>query len=421
MWPWYAKRNGFFQGRLGGFHSSSFPKACSVDVQSDGFTVDTSPPICSQVWDGKSDLQHDVEYAPSSSKLIISWVCYDNESPIVRYRFSVKTVRTNEYVIPFYALKTLVNSSGSAIITGGGRITVKYEEGQSYHVGIEAVNAVGLKTVNWTNGVVIDSTPPVVKNLKLTFDPKNDSIKAEWTVSDVQSGVESVAWGLGTNPEDNDIKNFTDVSLIKTSILISDVPLKLGRTYFLRLFAVNKAGLSSITSSNGVVIRPHCAKPCFPFQDDLLGFQRIDGLSRSIELDVLNFTLHEGLIFHVTVTGVNMLGLKTTMTSQQVVVDWTPPESGDVVDGNLTSPVSQEFIDVDYQREGGVLSAHWSGFQDTESGVVEYHWCVGTAQGACDVQSMTDAELQTKLRIFPIILQEGQRYFFTVEAINGAG
>ncbi|KAJ7389340.1 hypothetical protein OS493_032197 [Desmophyllum pertusum] len=624
-------------------------------VQSDGFTVDTSPPICSQVWDGKSDLQHDVEYAPSSSKLIISWVCYDNESPIVRYRFSVKNLRTNEYVIPFYALKTLVNSSGSAIITGGGRITVKYEEGQSYHVGIEAVNAVGLKTVNWTNGVVIDSTPPVVKNLKLTFDPKNDSIKAEWTVSDEQSGVESVAWGLGTNPEDNDIKNFTDVSLIKTSILISDVPLKLGRTYFLRLFAVNKASLSSITSSNGVVIDRTAPNPgtvtaqyvfprnydrnnnevpgsffmvawtgftdpesgikqtswtvganpqvlkqnsgdlytevvaddsiggvvidnqtlvgnqtyfvciratngaglhrtdcspgilvilgkfsagavsdgpilsandvdfqlddkaiwahwsgfkdpvfgisrydwcirdqppnpsgsdlckwpfvearhlktatnrfhnltlahgkkyyvtvraensrgehissssdgvvvdrtppvgkslqispttgkgilyvttpsspvvtwsiddaesgishfligvgSFPFQDDLLGFQRIDGLSRSIDLDVLNFTLHEGLIFHVTVTGVNMLGLKTTMTSQQVVVDWTPPESGDVVDGNLTSPVSQEFIDVDYQREGGVLSAHWSGFQDTESGVVEYHWCVGTAQG----------------------------------------
>ena len=73
-------------------------------VQSGGFVVDSSPPICSQLWDGKGDRQHDVQYAPSSSKRVISWVCYDTESPIVRYRFSVKNLLTNEYVIPFYAL-----------------------------------------------------------------------------------------------------------------------------------------------------------------------------------------------------------------------------------------------------------------------------------------------------------------------------
>ena len=223
-------------------------------VQSDGFTVDTTPSICSRVWDGKSDHLHDIQYAASSSKRVISWVCYDNESPILRYRFAVKNVRTNEYVIPFYTLKTVVNSSGSAIITGGGRILAKYEEGQSYSVGIEVLNAVGLKTINWTNGVIIDSTPPVVNNLMLAFDPKNDSLKAAWTALDKQSGVKYVAWGIGTTPQGNDIKNFTSVSLLTTSIVISDVSLKLGRTYFLRIYAVNKADLSSITSSNGVVI-----------------------------------------------------------------------------------------------------------------------------------------------------------------------
>ena len=623
--------------------------------QSDGFTVDTSPPVCSHVWDGKGDYLHDVEYAPSSSKRVISWVCYDNESPIVRYRFSVQNVHTSEFIIPFYALKTLVNSSGSAIITGRGRILAKYEEGQTYRVGIEVLNAVGLQAVNWTNGVVIDSTPPVVNNLKFTFDPKNDSLKAEWTVNDKQSGVKSVAWGLGTTPEDNDIKNFTVVSLLTTSVIISDVPLKLGKTYFLRLFAINKAGLSTTTSSNGVVIdrtapnpgiissqyvfppnydrnknvvpgslfvvtwtgftdpesgiqktswavganlqvlkqnggdlytevvaddsvggvvienqtlignetyfvcvrvtngaglqrtdcspgmfvilgkfsagavsdgpvtsakdidfqlddkaiwahwngfkdpvfgisrydwcirdqppNPSGSDVCkwpfmdvhhlktsanrfhnltlehgkkyyvtvrahnsrgehvssssdgvvvdrtppvgksiqiapttgkgilyvtspsapvvtwsiddpesgishfmvgvgsFPFQDDQLAFQRVASLSRSLDLDLVNFTLREGLTFYVTVTAVNMVGLETTLTSQQVVVDWTPPVSGDVADGNLTSPDSDEFIDVDYQSERGVLSAHWSGFQDAESGIVEYRWCIGTAQG----------------------------------------
>ena len=624
-------------------------------VQSDGFIVDSSPPVCSQLWDGTGDLQHDIQYAPSSSKRAISWMCYDNESPIVRYRFSVRNLLTNEYVIPFYVLKTVVNSSGSAIITGGGRIAIKYEEGQSYAVGIEVANAVGLKAVNWTNGVIIDSTPPKATSLKLMFDPKNNSLMAQWTAADQQSGVKSVAWGLGTNPEFNDVKNFTFVSLTKASLVISDVPLQDGRTYFLRLFTVNKAGLSSITSSNGVVIdrtapnsgivAAHYVLPknydrnknevpgsyfvvswsgftdpesgikqiswavganplqliqnggdlyteviaddsvggvfidnqtlvgnttyficirakngaglhktdcspgmlvilgkfsagvvsdgpitsandidfqlddkaiwahwngfkdpvfgirgydwcirdqppnssvsdvckwpfvevhhletsanrfynltlehgkkyyvtvraennrgehvssssdgvvvdrtppegkslqispttgtgtlyvttpsspvvtwliddpesgmshflvgvgSFPFQDDLLGFERVDRLSHSIDLDLFNVTLHEGLTFHVTVTGVNMLGLETTLTSQQVVVDWTPPEPGNVVDGNVTSPISHEYVDVDYQREEGVLSAHWSGFQDVESGIVEYHWCIGTAQG----------------------------------------
>ena len=40
--------------------------------------------------------------------------------------------------------------------------------------------------------------------------------------------------------------------------------------------------------------------------------------------------------------------------------------------------------------------------------------------GTCDVQSMTDADVQTSIHL-QILLQEGQRYFFTVEATNGAG
>ena len=629
--------------------------ALETTIQSAGFMVDFTPPICSYVWDGTGSYLNDVQHAPSSSKRIVSWICFDLESPIVRFRFSVKNVNTKEEIIPFYALKTRLNSSGSAIITGGGRQTITYEEGQKYTVGVEVLNAVGLTTIHWTNGVLIDSTPPVVNNLKLMFDPKNDSLKAEWTVSDNESGVSSVVWGLGTLPDKNDIKSFTSVPLLKTSLWITDVSLIPGRTYFFRLLAINNAGLPSTTSSNGVVIDRTAPNPgvvsaqyvfppnydrtknevpgsmlvvtwtgftdsesgvkstswsvgadpqvmkenagnlynevdtsdsvggalienqtlignktyfvcvratngaglyrtdcspglvvvlgkfiagvvsdgpvtsaididfqlddkaiwshwngfkdpvydilrydwcirdqppnpsgpdlcrwpykevnhlrlsanrfhnltlehgrkyyvtiraensqgehvssssdgvvvdrtppvgksiqiapatgkgtlyvssqsapvvtwsvddpesgmshfvigvgSFPYQDDLLVLQEIDSLSRSLDLDQVNLTLREGLTFFVTVTGVNMLGLKTTLTSRQVVVDWTPPISGDVVDGNSTSLFSGDFIDADYQNDRGVLTAHWSRFQDLESSVVEYNWCIGTAQG----------------------------------------
>ena len=621
--------------------------------QSDGFIVDTSPPICSHVWDGKGDYQDDREYASSSSRFVISWVCYDNESPIVRYRFSVKDVHTLEHAIPFYGLKMRFNSSGSAIISGRGRINLRLLEGHTYAGGLEITNAVGMKTVYWTNGVTIDSTPPLVTNLRITFYPQEDYLKADWLVSDKESGLKSILWGLGTTPETNDIRNYTAVPPFSTNISISSLSFQEGLTCFLNLMAFNNGGLSSKTSSQAVIVdrsppnsgvvaayyafprtydrninkvpnstvvvtwtgfmdpesgvkqtswaigtdrqkldqdasdeytvldpgesvggaiitnltlvgndtyfvcvrvtngvglkrtdcspgmlvvlgqlsagvvrdgpitssddidfqlddkalwahwkgfedpmfdisrydwcirdqlpNPSGSDLCkwsfmeishlktrasrfhnltllhgtkyyvtvkaentrgdnvmsssdgvvvdrtppigkairiapssgketvfltspsapvvtwsiddpesgishflvgvgsFPFQDDLAAFQRVDSLSRSIDLDVVNFTLSEGMSFYVTVTGVNMLGLQTSLVSAQAVVDWTPPTFDKIVDSNVTKTLTQEFID--NQRDKGMLFAQWRGMQDPESDVIEYHWCLGTSQG----------------------------------------
>lgn len=622
--------------------------------QSDGFVVDTTPPMCSQVWDGRGSYHDDQEYAQSSSRFVISWICYDRESPIVRYRFSVKDMNTTEYAIPFYSLKTTFNSSGSTAITGGGRVSAKYVEGHKYTSGIEITNAVGIRNVYWTNGVTIDSTPPVVSNLKIRFYPKTDSLKAEWSVSDKESGIKSISWGLGSTPETNDIKNYSVASPFSRNVTISSATFQQGLTCFFNLLIVNNGGLlgksssqpivvdrsapspgvvaayhafplnydrnmnevpnstvvvtwtgftdpesgvekttwsigtdrqkvqqgapalytvvlpeesvggaiirnltlvgnetyfvcvrvtngaglqrtdcsqgmlimlgqfsagmasdgpiasddidfqlddkaiwahwsgfkdpvfgisrydwcirdqppnpsglhlckwpfteishlktrasrfhnltllhgtkyyvtikaentrgdTVVSSSDGVVIdrtpptgksiqiAPASGKKTvfltspsapvvtwsiedpesgishflvgvgrFPFQDDLLAGQRVGRLSRSLDLDVANFTLYEGLSFYVTVTGVNMLGLQVTLVSQQIVVDWTPPEFGKIVDGNLTRPRMQGFIDSDYQTDRGMLFAQWSEIQDSQSDIVEYSWCIGTSQG----------------------------------------
>jgi len=623
--------------------------------QSDGFVVDTTPPLCSKVWNGKADNGDDIEYAPSSNRFSISWICYDNEAPIVLYQLSVKDVETNKYIIPFHTSKVSFNSPGSALITGGGRMTAKFEEGQKYASGIEIVNAVGLKTVKWTNGIVIDSTPPEVSKLKLAFYPEGDLLKAEWLASDRESGLKSVSWGLGTTPEINDIKNFTAVSPSVVNISISSVSFQQGSTCFLNIFAINNGGLFSRSSSRAIIIDRTAPKPgtvdayhafplnydqsknevpnssvavtwtgftdtesgikttswaigkdcakikqgdavfytevvagdsvggviienqtlvenetycvcirvtngaglsktncsskmlvvlgdlssgvvsdgpvmsasdidfqiddraiwaywrgfkdpvfgiskyhwcirdlppspselelctwpfmevhhlktkashfhnltllhgkkyyvtvkaentrgatvmsssdgviidrtppiaksiqispslgketmfltspsapvvtwsiddpesgishflisvgSFPFQSDLLATKYFNSLSRSLDLDQENFTLYEGLTFYVTITGVNMLGLETVLTSQQVVVDWTPPEAANIVDGIHTTPMAEVFIHSHYQSDKGILLANWSEFHDSESDVVEYHWCIGTAPG----------------------------------------
>lgn len=622
--------------------------------QSDGFTIDMTPPVCLQVWDGYGDFQDDQEYAPSSHRFTISWVCYDSESPIVSYRFSVKDVNTLKYAIPFHELKTRVNTSGTALITARGRTASKLLDDHSYASGIELVNAVGMKTIYWTNGVTIDSTPPIVTNLKLTFYPQDDFLKASWLVIDKQSELRSVSWGLGTTPGKNNLKNYTLLLALSANLSVSSASFTQGITCFLNLLAINNAGLSSESSSNavivdrtapnpgvvaahyafppsydrkgnkvpnsslvvswtgfvdpesgiketswaigtnqqmlqnnshlytkvvpsesvdGVVVRNHtltanetyfvcvrvtngaglhridcsagmliilgqlsagvvsdgpisstndtdfqlddktlwvhwdgfndpvygisgydwcirdqppnpsgpdiCKWPfmkvshletkanrfnnltlshgtkyfvtvkaknirgdvimsssdgvvidrtppvgktldilpslgkdtlfitlpsapvvtwsiddpesgishfalsvgSFPFQSDLLSSQYLDSLSRSLDLNKVNFTMYEGLSFYVTVIAVNMVGLDTALVSQQVVVDWTPPELGTISDGNRTSHLFQEFIDIDYQREKKQLFSKWTEFQDSESDVVEYNWCVGTSQG----------------------------------------
>ena len=627
----------------------------AATLESDGFSVDVTPPVCDQVRDGGQADHNDVQYVPKTTKMRVSWNCYDHESFISLYRYSVKNAVTGQIILPFHTLKSKVNSSGTAVITGGGKWTPVYEEGKTYSVGMEITNAVLLKSVYWTNGVLVDSTPPVLKDLKLTFNPKTDSLQATWKVVDKESGLKTLSWGLGSTPDSTDVKNFTEVSTSTEHMSITSIPLKLGRTYFLSLSAVNKAGLLSTTASNGAVIDrtpptvgivtahhvfpesydrnknyvtdasfvvswtgfidsesgveqyswavgtnlqdvkqkddslytevlgddsvggtvienqtlagnttyfvciratngaglqktdcsqgmlvilgkfspgtvndgpvtrardidfqlddkaiwahwksfedpvfgisrydwcigdqpPRMSGPSvcrwpymeiyhlktsaqrfhnltlshgtkyyvtvkaensrgetvsstsdgvlvdrtppigqsiqiapaagkatlyvtspsapvvtwsiedpesgmkyfmvgvgsFPHQDDVMPFNRISGLSRSVDLDTLNLTLSEGLSFYVTVIGVNMLGLETTLTSQQVVVDWSPPVAGQVMDGNQTSPVSHQFVDIDYQGERGVLSAHWDGFEDPESDVVEYHWCIGTFEG----------------------------------------
>ena len=111
-----------------------------------------------------------------------------------------------------------------------------------------------------------------------------------------------------------------------------------------------------------------------PKADDLHSFTKVDGNQNSVDLADINFNFTHGMAFYVTVVGVNVLGLETSRTSPQVIVDWSPPTPGVVRDGNGTS-------DVDSQVHVDHMSATWSEFLDPESSVVEYLYCIGTRPG----------------------------------------
>ena len=197
--------------------------------------------------------------------------------------------------------------------------------GNKYFVTVKAENTRGNTMMSSSDGVVIDRTPPIGKAIKISPSSGKD------TLFITSQSAPIVTWSID-DPE---------------------------------------SGISHFTIAIGSL----------PFQDDLLSIQHVDRLGHSIDLNLANFTVYEGLSFFVTVTGVNMLGLETSLVSQEVVVDWTSPSVGSIMEGKLTDQLSQAIIHNDDQREEATLFCHWSRFQDSESDVTEYRWCLGTSQG----------------------------------------
>lgn len=67
------------------------------------------------------------------------------------------------------------------------------------------------------------------------------------------------------------------------------------------------------------------------------------------------------------------------------------------------------------------LSSAWTAVTDTESGIVEYQYAIGTTPGGTTVKSWTTAGMNTSATATGLSLALDQPYYFTVKAKNGAG
>ena len=79
---------------------------------------------------------------------------------------------------------------------------------------------------------------------------------------------------------------------------------------------------------------------------------------------VLTQPIMTGKKYYVTVTATNGAGATTSITSDGVTVDDTPPSAGIVIDGVDS--------DEDYLNGEGDITAHWFDFEDVESGIDSY-------------------------------------------------
>lgn len=107
---------------------------------------------------------------------------------------------------------------------------------------------------------------------------------------------------------------------------------------------------------------------------------------------LLTEPIMNGERYHVTVKATNGAGVTTSVTSDGVTVDDTPPIAGIVIDGAV--------IDINYVNGENDISASWSDFEDVESGIDSYEVavCDGWNLSSCP-QTFTEVGNATNVTI----------------------
>ena len=128
---------------------------------------------------------------------------------------------------------------------------------------MEAVTASGNRVLSSSNGVTIDTSPPVlvspIQHFDVSFsdaDPvrfqgNNSTISARWTFHDEQSFVTEYMWAIGTVPFGTDTQPFTSVGL-EGGATTTNLVLMHNTTYYVSVVARNGAGLVNNVTSDGI-------------------------------------------------------------------------------------------------------------------------------------------------------------------------
>lgn len=122
-------------------------------------------------------------------------------------------------------------------------------------------------------------------------------------------------------------------------------------------------------------------------------------------------------------------GQSTRSLSESFIIDSTSPETGVVYDGlgsdqNLNCSANTTFgensqcstrkfedTDIDFKSNTHKIHARWINFQDNESGIVEYFWCVGSQPLRDDIRECESTEIRPNGSHYRLNLQHGDSYY----------
>ncbi|CAH1239174.1 HEG1 [Branchiostoma lanceolatum] len=372
----------------------------STVTSSDGFVIDLTKPVMVHLGDG-AEPGEDRAFSADASRISANWIFEDAESGIEKYMITVytKAAGTKRQIYPEREQNVEIDGNQNKWTSPAHLNLIN---GALYYVRVAAVNGAGAATVHETNGVIVDTSPPGMVNVRVGVtagEPEEledgyvlhtdlQGIQASWMATDFESGVVSYWVTVGTTPGDNDVRDYQSLG------------------------------------------------------------PETDGYVGNLNLQLTNKTTNSP-VYYLTVKAENAAGsFSTNITSSPIKVV-RADQVGTVTDGWETwSTIEQAMVvDVDYQRDASTVTVQitviivfycfpqFSGFESEQHGISHYEWSVGTEPRLDDVQPYTAAgivlsehtdnpgeglsshgQAQSLLPLSP-----GVQLYATVRAITGAG
>ncbi|VDI12754.1 Hypothetical predicted protein [Mytilus galloprovincialis] len=310
--------------------------------------------------------------------------------------------------------------------------TSTFVQGVRYYCILKACNRAGLCSHDASNGIIIDNSAPIPgivvvgePGIHSRYQSDNSSLHATWIgFEDPHSGIDHFEVCIGTQPLLCDIMKHWNVSL-SSSFLKTQLGLKDDVPMFVTITACNKVELCVERSSQSfmiddtppvLIIQPYVesvknnssnirqiiSDPSFfkirwRFYDDRSPIIRTT-ISIQSKLDshipmsdtvisnenvftvklVNDDRLRLGDIYIAKVTSCNAALLCNTANSEEVLLDYSPPQIG-----GFMPPLNWEVI------QGTTNSIRfnltWYGFSDVESGIRSYYISIGYDYSRADI------------------------------------
>ena len=427
------------------------------------FTANRRSPVITFINDG--DSLTDIDYQVDTTSIAMRYGFAGTLTDLASVKWGISTAdcKSKPNVL------ALQSTYGSYTVKKTG---LNLKSGSKYYTRVVAVNQVGLATVACSDGITIDTTPPIPRNFTIIGKNGGKFIPSLRQVSgifehfvDNESPLVRYEWKLIDETTGKDVTPFTTIPLTQRYLLLYGLSLTPGRKYTASLKGTNSAGLHAVVNISGII--PDDTIPvCKGSPHDVIGFgdvidrdfvslltnltvmfacRDVDSGIQSIEaavgtypggqnihpfVNTRNLKVSENLQttwvtftevnitklkrYYVTIKVQNMVGYRKTISTDGILMDTTPP----IVSSTYIRDGIQG-IDIEYSKEYDVFPAHWeNAFTDAESGIGEYFVGLGTKPGLDDKSTFRSNNLSTKALVSSSNLESGMTYYVTVIGCN---
>jgi len=422
-----------------------------TSLGSDSFTYDLTAPVVGTVADGLTGTEQ--EWSSNLTTMSANWTGFsDALSGLASFEYSIGSEAGGTQVSGWtnIAQDTSMIDSSLTLLSG-----------YQYFVNIRAIDqAENTSSVASSNGVNTDNIPPEVTavydgsaTVDQEFQQDSTSMIVGWAATDSRE-LSYYSASLGTDTALVDIVAWTDVGS-GSNYTFTGLSLQEGVSYYANVKAVDQAGNESVVyTTDGIIIdRTGPAVGTVndgnsgdidwvannflvtgninDFSDALSGiaeYQYSLGITpggtqsqpwTSNALDtaiiMLEFLVAD-VTYYLNVRAIDSVGnIGSYASSDGFGVDQTDPVAGNVYDG-----ISQE-TEIEWTNNTRSVSANWSGFTDTYSGIDFYEYAIGTPTSDVGVVSWTSVDTNLSILKDGLNLVNGVLYHASVRSTDGVG